>query len=440
MSRSEVRPSTIPSVKRLAKRISRQDGITHSIALDQASKQAGFQNFRHARKIAPMRRIETQEHVIYVSSYWRDEVSGTAGRESLVVKLQRPLVDIVSKNELSKHMVLPHFKFEGPDHLVRKSFLPSERRAREKVCETVRTLQFMDVTRLRPLAYRPQAFPEIRENNRLPGMDHSQVWFDANAQKRLISDEPYPMSNETLEERSAWAAINGYRIVMPVWPGMYYPEGGSQLFLIAKEEDGTFLDDTVAALSRLPPPISAEDWSGDSTNVSPRFISPGRKLEIDARKSNAAEKQKRKPPSLVRRGNTVAYNMMFVGEQRRPNARMPIETHLELGRMIKSILVATERRTGVFSRLNAVRSELDEWVQREYKRDELSDAQLSGMYFGEKTPMRFKVPNVLERNQFVTDIQNVEQSILSHYPDCRPRDLLLNKLQRARKSLAKWRV
>lgn len=44
------RPSSIDGIKRYAKSIVRETGLTHAIALNQAAKLAGFQNFQHARR------------------------------------------------------------------------------------------------------------------------------------------------------------------------------------------------------------------------------------------------------------------------------------------------------------------------------------------------------------------------------------------------------
>jgi Domain of unknown function (DUF5623) len=52
---------------------------------------------------------------------------------------------------------------------------------------------------------------------------------------------------------------------------------------------------------------------------------------------------------------------------------MPIEGHKLVGRLLKSALIGTSERAGVTQRVDAIRRELDDWVQCEYKRDELSD-------------------------------------------------------------------
>ncbi len=47
------RPTTLAALKRLTKQIAKRDGVTHTQALELAAKQAGYENFAHARKFLP---------------------------------------------------------------------------------------------------------------------------------------------------------------------------------------------------------------------------------------------------------------------------------------------------------------------------------------------------------------------------------------------------
>jgi hypothetical protein len=46
-----IRPTTMVGIRRLAKQIKKAKGVTHAEALDQAAVAAGYQNFRHARRM-----------------------------------------------------------------------------------------------------------------------------------------------------------------------------------------------------------------------------------------------------------------------------------------------------------------------------------------------------------------------------------------------------
>jgi hypothetical protein len=66
------------------------------------------------------------------------------------------------------------------------------------------------------------------------------------------------------QERLDWCRNNGFKMAMPKWPGMYNPDGGTRLYLFAKEGKGIDLDSLVEALNRLPSPVMESDWKGKS--------------------------------------------------------------------------------------------------------------------------------------------------------------------------------
>lgn len=47
---TDITPTTIIGIKRLAKTLSRRDAVSHTVALDLAAQAAGFSNFKHASK------------------------------------------------------------------------------------------------------------------------------------------------------------------------------------------------------------------------------------------------------------------------------------------------------------------------------------------------------------------------------------------------------
>lgn len=46
----DIKPKTVSGIKQLAKRIADEQGIRHTEALEVASRQAGFENFKHAKR------------------------------------------------------------------------------------------------------------------------------------------------------------------------------------------------------------------------------------------------------------------------------------------------------------------------------------------------------------------------------------------------------
>lgn len=53
MSIDTIRPTNLSGIQQLAKKLKRRDGITHTEALRRASRQAGFENFVHAKRQLP---------------------------------------------------------------------------------------------------------------------------------------------------------------------------------------------------------------------------------------------------------------------------------------------------------------------------------------------------------------------------------------------------
>jgi len=81
-----LRPSTIDGIKRLAARLRVEQNISHTVALDRASVQAGFQNYAHARRMlggghkpAPAARSRRDEYQAERRSEWIATIDAAAG-------------------------------------------------------------------------------------------------------------------------------------------------------------------------------------------------------------------------------------------------------------------------------------------------------------------------------------------------------------------------
>lgn len=74
---------------------------------------------------------------------------------------------------------------------------------------------------------------------------------------------------------------------------------------------------------------------------------------------------------------------MLFSSGTRPNGKIPIERHSEVGRLLKEVLTATRGRAGVTKRIDLVRSELANWVQLEYDRKTLPSSVFFNLYYHE---------------------------------------------------------
>ena len=374
------------------------------------------------------------QHTVFITAYWKDEKTKTSGRETLTIALSAQWGELITPAQLKNHSALSGFRSEGPDHLARQYLQRSQSQARRAVCAAARILQFIDTTKLRPSSSYSRAYPGGRSSNAIPGHDHSSVWYDRVTKRYLFVDEPYELAAiSDAAKRSSWAQQHGYAIAKPEWPGMYNPDGGTRLYLIADAAKGIPLAPVVEALNKLPAPIVEETWNGESAPTLPYFVSLGAIEQANAEKAKPKAERRSSGPL-----NSVGYVRTFVGPQRRPSGRMPIEAHAEAGCLLKSVLVDSYYRKGVYNRVDAIRSELDEWTQREYNRTELSDEEFFDLYYHESGSSFARSLTAAQRERHFESLSRVKALLVEYYPDCAPLRALLKTADAAIKSLQAW--
>ncbi len=101
---------------------------------------------------------------------------------------------------------------------------------------------------------------------------------------------------------------------------------------------------------------------------------------------------------------------------------------------------SAEYRPGVREKLDRVRSELDDWVQVEYDRQELDMERFSAMYYGALGAPFKQRPTAAERSALLAAIGRVREQLARHYPDCEPRRRLYQPIDRAERSAQIWPV
>lgn len=432
MSNSPIRPTTVDGIKRLAKSIKVDRNIPHVQALNEAAHAAGFENFSHARNSLLDR--PAQRAVVFLTAYWRDKELSVDGRETLKLGLDSPVSELISPSHLGNSRALGRFRSVGPDHLERRDSARTQSDARRTICAAARTLQFMDATKLRPSKGHSRAFPGGNPRNAVPGSDHGSVWYEPRTKRYLFADEPYSHIERRSDERAAWAQQHGFQIVRPSWPGMYYPEGGSRLYLIADVEKGIPLAPLVAALDKFQEVITEENWAGQSAPSTPYFVSPGTIAHAEIAKTQYEARDRAKTGAR----NSVTFVQALVGPRRRPKGKMPIEAHAKAGELLKSVLAASYYRKGVFNRVNSIRSDLDEWTQREYSEAELPSEVFFKLYYHESSPSFERTISEDERDRHIASLEGVRGLVTQHYPDCPPLRILLKDVDAAIMSMRAW--
>lgn len=417
MSTVDIHPSTLDGIKRLAKTIKRERQLPHARALDEAAKAAGFENLRHAQNSLPSPTGNVGRHQLYVTAYWQTK-EGQRGRETLLLRMREPWCELLKTRQLARCRELRYFRIDAEDHLETINDIHGQEMARNVVCAAARALEFMEVTGLRPATGRTRDFERrIRD---LPGRDHSGMWLDPETGLYVLSDEPYHDSPEFVSNRTRWAHDNALAITTPTWPGIYVP-GFSALTLLAPEEFETQLGSITEKLNCLSAPIVSEPWRGDSATYEPVFVSPAREA------SGRIKRARPRPPYRGEvRNRAAAYGNVMLGAQWRPAARMPVSAHREAGLILNALLNASNLSARTYRQVDRVRSELDEWVHREYTAAELPHEDFNELYYGESKPSPLTAAAIVER---------VIALVKEHYPDCAPRRSMLRTLALIRKAV-----
>ena len=140
--------------------------------------------------------------------------------------------------------------------------------------------------------------------------------------------------------------------------------------------------------------------------------------------------------------NTVAVRMFMACTDRRPNAKMSIPAHQEIGTLLNVIENVCHKRLGVRNKVRTVICILDDWLQCEYRSSaELSDEMFFKMYYGHQIDSAYLKKNYiseLDRERVSDQLQRTKDLLKQHYPPCGPLKGLLGKLDSASDSLAGW--
>ncbi|AUX78888.1 DUF5623 domain-containing protein [Sinorhizobium fredii] len=431
MSTADIRPSTIPGIKRLAKSISGLKGVTHTMALDKAAVVAGYSNFSHAlRVLRSSTAAASPTFSTFISVFWRDPKTDKHGTEIIEASLPMPLDGIIPARQYKKARGLWNFKRWASDFIYCQINPESADNAVSMACQAARTLQFMAATGLKPSS---KSMPSSLEGRRIPGRDHVSSWFEPAPKRYIFADEPYAASvQKQQQERASWAKRNGWQLAKPRWAGMYFPEGGCELYLLSDPKTGMPVEPLVTALEKAAAPIVPENCKRIVPPAGEYFRSPA---EIQQAKAKALKpRQERRPRGSA---TTVEYQMVM-GSGRRPKAKMPVEKHRRVGTLLKDVLSANRHRLGVANRLGSVRSELDNWVQHEHDEKSLSDEVFFDLYYRERSEVPAEEYGIAGRALHISRLQEAQAIIAKEYPDCQPVRALAKKLDLAIKSLTTW--
>ncbi|MCB1455827.1 MAG: DUF5623 domain-containing protein [Nitratireductor sp.] len=421
MLNGNVRPKSLIGIKRLATELRTKVGTKHAEALDTAAKFAGYENYREARKdLLTAHQIGCGSSVL-LTRYWIDENDGhRRGRETLKIELSRDILDICSKKDLKYVRGFRDLRMVADDHFVSDTLAPSQKNAREQLCTAERSLRFMEYTSLQP----DREFRKRRNNYKiaktLPNIDHPSYWLDPKTGQSILVDEPYQRAfNET--SRSEWAKQNKCEVFKSSWPGMYNPYSCS-IFLIFFDQQKYISKIFIEKVNKIPAPLIAENWEGESSNSWTTFLSPLATTAQDARRARCRGTIFPKSSS-----NTEPYNFNLGSYHRRPIGQLGIEGHIEAGREIKAILDC-DVPSGVFRRLNIIRSTLEEWMLAELSSREKKSDKVLDIYYGKHENDKFQSIDSYSASLIINKLCEIKNSMIVSYKPSAPLRKLVNSI------------
>lgn len=416
MTSMSVLPSTLDGLKRLAKTLERADtSLTHLKALDQAAVRCGYNNFTDAkRRMGRMTALAPAAPLFdaYLSAYWHNLKNRTAGRETLRIRIARPLTALVTWRQLDRGRNLSGFRFEYEDHLELVVNQDSQESARDRLFAAARTLRFMSATGLRPATR--LADRKGLAIDEMPERDHTSTWVDERTGALLGLDEPYPHVDPSDPRRAAWLAQRGLQLFTPDWEGLYAPGHSRPYLLVADHALGQRVTAEVEALQKAVHTHRETD-AVFGAMYGDRFVSPARAA---AGKPASARIMPAYPGT--ERAGAVAYGGRPGEKGRwRPARAMPFELHEKASTLLQTTTYAGQPwRAGQL--VDEVKSRLEDWAFMEHR--ELMNGR-HDVYYGANFEQR---PHPLPDT-----IQKLAAILRSGYADCAPRREMLGKLDRA---------
>lgn len=429
----DVRPTTLDGVKRLAVQLRKERGLKHSSALDIAAQAASCTNFRNAQNVLPLRRVEPAQPYVLLTLYWCDRDHGyRIGRETLRVPLSRPILETCGKVDLKRARGFGNLRMVADDHFVCDAVAPTQVYARERLSTAERSIRFMERTGLRPSKDHRKAYPGGSMRNKMPGKDHATNWVDAATGQFILIDEPYRgVPNEA--ERADWADEHGWRVIKTGWPGMYSPYN-CDLYVATGAADFD-IETLIAKIDAMPPPLLEADWAGESEASWETFTSPMATTPQDVRRARCRGTVY---PTDSATSVPLSYNLGST--RRRPKGALGLEGHIEAGRMIKAVICSSQRPYGVYRRMEALRSTLEDWMDREVAGAEFASMDFFDVYYHElesEDPLAHRVASPYGVAKLLGELK---EKLQGAYPDCVPLRRELRRIDASVTLLAKAKL
>lgn len=409
----EVQPTTIVGIKRRATQIKQQLGIKHTDALDLAARSANCDNFRHALRVLPHGGNTATEHILFLTGYWRSPDDKTVGRETLQLKLSRPILDICSKLDLKQVRGFGKLRMVAADHFVSDLLSKRQEYVRSALCKAARSLKFMEYTGLRPFHLRGRDYSVLVPSAKLPNTDHETDWQDPESGQFILIDEPYGGVPDE-GARQAWAREHGWHISKAEWPGMYFPYQCD--LYVATQDNGSFdFDKLLAKINAMPVPVLPGTVEWHTAPTFDAFVSPAARTPQDWRRARSKGTIMPRPSAA-----TVPYRIELGAGHRRPAGSMSLTEHEMAGRIITAALETQRRYSRIYRHLDKLRTRMEIWLGCEPSGKQLDNPAFFDVYFSRKQIEDSFSAAAQSTDGTIHILGQLRQMLTTAYPNCRP--------------------
>lgn len=249
--------ATLDGIKRAAIKLKRASGISHSAALVQIAREAGFADYHAATiKFATPETPRRRQYPVTIHEFWSDRERGERGNESRTFMIDKRLSELVKPQHMSGY--LGGCSLADGHAIIGYGRSDSLDQARFEICRIARTLQFMAATGLKP-SRGGRCYPKGSWDNRPPGADHVQGWYHPKTRSYVLSEEPYTgRFTSNAEKRRAWAKRHARKTARILWGGIY--GHATEFYLTGKAKGGVNVTALARRLAALAPAVTEADW------------------------------------------------------------------------------------------------------------------------------------------------------------------------------------
>lgn len=137
---------------------------------------------------------------------------------------------------------------------------------------------------------------------------------------------------------------------------------------------------------------------------------------------------------------TLVYGVILsTRKYHRPNARMPVQAHQELARLLREARSGALFNKKAENAIGMIRTTLDDWVQKEYPSEkELPNELFHDMYYGHDDFKNEPTPSEAKKIELINTLIRAKTLFNLHYHNCEPVRWVNNKFSLAVKSIENW--